>query len=72
MKNIIKNKLGRVATIAAFALASVQSAKADAISEAVTELGDLDTAVAAGSAAIVAVALVFVGIKLGKRLLGKV
>lgn len=53
-------------------LASATAAKADGISDALTEMTDLSTSIAAGSAAVIAVAVVFVGIKLGKRLLGKI
>lgn len=53
-------------------LASATAAKADPIADAITELGTLATAVGGGATAILSVAVVFVGIKLARRLLNKV
>ncbi|MES2505398.1 MAG: hypothetical protein V4599_01765, partial [Verrucomicrobiota bacterium] len=55
--------------VAGIALASAGAAKADGITEALSEMGTMATAVGGGAAAVIAVAVVFTGIKLGKRLL---
>lgn len=60
------------AGVAAIVLGTAAAAKADGISEALTEMGTFATSVGGGAAAVIAVAVVFAGIKLGKRLLGKV
>jgi len=75
MKNItskISNRIMALALAGAALMASAPVAKADGVADAISEMGDLGTAVGAGSTAVIAVALVFVGIKLGKRLLGKI
>ncbi len=75
MKNIaskISNRILAVALTGAAIMASAPVAKADGVADALDEMSGLGTAVGAGSAAVIAVAVVFVGIKLGKRLLGKI
>ncbi len=68
----ISNRIMAVALAGAALMASAPAAKADGIADALDEMTGLGTAVGAGSAAVIAVAVVFVGIKLGKRLLGKI
>lgn len=74
MKAMIKkNGMGiERAAIAGAVLLAAGAAKADGISEALTEMTGFATAVGGGAAAVIGVAVVFAGIKLGKRLLGKV
>lgn len=60
------------AAVAGIALATAGAAKADGVTEAITEMGDMATSVGGGAAAVIGVAVVFALIKLGKRLLGKV
>lgn len=72
MKNKIGSSVRNALMVAAVLAASAATAKADGVSEALDAMGDLATSVGGGAAAVLAVALVFVGIKLGKRLLGKV
>lgn len=66
------NRSSIAALMGAAVLAASVPAKADGIADAITSMADLATDVGAGSLAVITVALVFVGIKLGKRLLGKV
>ena len=74
MKNRIHSSLVRYGVVAATALAplAARADDADPIGTAVTDMGSLSTSVGAGATAILAVAMVFVGIKLARRLLGKV
>lgn len=68
----VSNRIMALALVGTALVASAPMAKADGIADALTEMEGMGTAVAAGSAAVIAVAVVFVGIKLGKRLLGKI
>lgn len=61
----------RVITPALGVLAITNAAKADPIADAVTELGTLATSVGGGATALLSIAVVFVGVKLAKRLLNK-
>jgi len=68
----ISTRASALAGVGAAMLAASPAAKADGIADALDEMGGLSTALGAGTAAVIAVAVVFVGIKLGKRLLGKI
>jgi len=68
----MKTKLNKLVAVATVLGATAMNAKADGVADALDAAGDYSTAVGAGSTAIIAVALVFVGIKLGKRLLSKI
>jgi len=71
MKNAKLKNLLAAALLAASASPALATGD-DGIGDAITSMGGLATSVGGGAAAVIAVAVVFVTIKLGKRLLGKV
>lgn len=73
MENDMKkrmNQMGKALAVVAVVVATQVPARADGISEAVGEFTALGTAIAGGAAGVIAIRLAFVGIKLGKKLLG--
>jgi hypothetical protein len=64
------NKLATVGTLAAVAGAATAKA-ADPIADAITQMGTLATSIGGGTTVVLGVVAVFVGLKIAKRLMGK-
>lgn len=74
-KALTKNRATRVALIVGTTLAPLAAratGETDPISQGVTLIGGIATLVGAGVATVLAVRMIFVGIAVAKRLMGKV